>query len=156
VRVQGDPLLGPQAHEDLEVALEVPAALLEGHAHRVELAGVPARRHAQDEPAARDHVEAAEGLGRHHRVAQRQHQDSGAELDLPGAGGHRAQHGDGVHDGERGLHTEQHVVPRPERLEAEGLGALRVRVQALDVGHLAGAHEVANGQAEVGHGASSR
>src|SRR5258705_442863 len=142
-------VLGPEPHEDVEVALEVTPLLLEGHAHRVELAGVSARRDPEDEAAARDHVEAVEGLGRHHRVAQRQHQDPGAELDRARPRGHRAQHGDGVHDGEGGLHAQEHVIPGPERLEAEGLGALRVRVEALDVRHLAGAHEVANRQAEV-------
>src|SRR6185503_20644776 len=56
VDLEGDALLGPEAHQDVEVALELPAALLERHAHRVELARVPARRDAEDETATGDHV----------------------------------------------------------------------------------------------------
>src|SRR5262249_40388404 len=97
------------------------------------------------------HVEAAEGLGGDHRVAQWQHEHAGAELDPGRAGGHRAEGGDGVEDRKGRLDAEDHVVPRPQRLEVEGLGALGVGVQRGDVGHLAGAHEVPDGQAVAGH-----
>ena len=43
------------------------------------------------------------------------------------------------------------VVPRPERLEAEGLGALGVGVERLDVRHFTGADEVPDGKPELGH-----
>ena len=91
VGAQGDALLGPEAEQDVEVPLELPAALLERHPDRVELARVPAGGDPEDQPPARDHVEAAQGLGRDHRVAQRQHQHAGAELDPLGAGRHRAR-----------------------------------------------------------------
>ena len=39
-----------------------------------------------------------------------------------------------------------------KRLEAEGLGALGVGVEARDIRDLAGADEIADGQTEVGHG----
>jgi hypothetical protein len=44
------------------------------------------------------------------------------------------------------------VVPGPQRLEAEDLGALGLGVDARDIGDLAGADEVADGQTELGHG----
>src|SRR4030067_388414 len=44
--------LGPEARQDVQVALEEAAALLERHADRVELARVPARGGAQDQPRA--------------------------------------------------------------------------------------------------------
>src|SRR5262249_60510420 len=59
VDLDGGALLRPQAHQDVEVTLEDAAALLEGHAHRGELARIPARGHPEHEPPARDHGEAA-------------------------------------------------------------------------------------------------
>ena len=69
-----------------------------------------------------------------------------------GARGDGAERGDRVEDRERRLHAEQDVVPRPERLEAERLGALRVGVERVDVRDLARADEVADREAdEVRH-----
>ena len=127
------------------------AALLEGYAHGVELARVPARGHSEHEPPAGDHVEAAERLGRDHGIPERQDEHAGAQLDPVRAGGDGAEHGDGVEDGEGRLDAEQDVVPGPERLEAEGLRPLGIGVERLHVGHLAGADEVAYGESELGH-----
>src|SRR5439155_24549070 len=72
VGLQRDARLGPETREDLEVPLEEPAALLERHADGVELSRVPTRGGAHDQPALRDHVERAEGLGGHGGIAQRE------------------------------------------------------------------------------------
>jgi len=152
VDLEGDALFGPQAQEDVQVALEDAAALLERHAHGVELARVPARRHAQDEAPARDHVQAAQGLGGDHGIAEGQHEHARAELDLAGPRRHGAEGGDRVDDGEGGLDAQEDVVPGPQRLEAERLGALGVGVEARDIRDLAGTDEIADGQTEVGHG----
>ena len=76
-----DLLLGPQPAQDLEVAVHDPAALVERHADRVELALVPARGHAEQQPSSGNQIEARQLLRQHHRVAQRQYQHPGAELD---------------------------------------------------------------------------
>ena len=133
----------------VEVALEEAAALLERHADGVELARVPARRHAEDQPPFRDHVEGAQRLGGDGRVAERQHHDAGAELDPPRAGGDGGQRADGVEDREGRLHAEDHVVPRPQRLEAQRLRALRVGDERVDVGRLGRPDEVLDGETEV-------
>ena len=65
----------------------MPAALLEGHADRVELARVPAGRYAEDETAARNDVEAAQRLRGDDGVPQGEHEHAGAELDPARAGG---------------------------------------------------------------------
>ena len=86
-----DLLLGPQPVQDLEILVHELAALVERNAERVELALVPARRHAHDQAAVRELVHAGELLGERDRIAQRQHQDAGAELDALGARGDRGQ-----------------------------------------------------------------
>ncbi len=136
VDLEAHALLRPEAGEDVEVALEEPAPLLERHAHRVELARVPAGGHAQDEPALGDDVEGAQGLGRDGGVAQRQHHDPGAELDGAGARGDGGEDAHRVQDGKRRLHAEDDVIPRPQRLEAQRLGALGVGEEGVDVGGL--------------------
>src|SRR5215510_7850729 len=91
VDLERDAVLGPQAREDVEVALEEPAAPLEGHADRVELPRVPARGHAEDQAALRDHVERAERLGGHRGVSEREHEHARAELDTARPRGDRGQ-----------------------------------------------------------------
>src|SRR5439155_858016 len=142
-------VLGPEPREDVEVPLEETAALLEGHADGVELARVPAGRGAQDQPAARDHVERPERLGRDRRVAQWQHEDAGAELDARGAGGDGGENSHGIEDRERRLDAEDDVIPRPQRLEAERFGALRVTEDGGHVGSLGGPDEVLDRQSPV-------
>src|SRR5581483_835169 len=149
VELQPHLVLGQQAGEDLQVAVHDPAALFEVDAHGAELAGVPADGRAEDEAALRDVVEATDLLGQHGRVAQRQDQDAGAELDPAGAHGDRREDRQRVDDREGRLDAQDDVVPGPQRLVAELLGALGVGQDLVDVGRLRRTDEVFDSQAEA-------
>jgi len=57
VDLERDAILGPEPREDVEIALEEPAAALERHATAFKLTRVPAGGDAEDQAALRDHVE---------------------------------------------------------------------------------------------------
>src|SRR5439155_8706104 len=98
VHTEGHALLGPQAGQDREVPLEEAPALLEVHAHGVELASVPAGGDAQDKPAMGDRIERGEGLGRDGRVPERKDEHPRPELDAVCARGDRREDADRVEE----------------------------------------------------------
>jgi hypothetical protein len=95
------------------------AAALERHVEHLELLAEPADAHPELDPAARQHVEVGDLLGRVHRVALGDQADAGAQ---PQGVGHRRQ------IGQRGERLEQTgVAPAGE------LAVVGVRVAALVV-----------------------
>ena len=121
----------------------------------VELALVPARGHAHEEAPVRELVDARELLRQEHGVAQRQHEDAGAELDTARARCNCGQHGERFDDRKVRLDPEQHVIPDPERIVAELLSLYAVLDEAASIGHLRVCGEIARGNAvsaiETGH-----
>ena len=97
-------------------------------------------------------------LGEKHGVADRQHEDAGAELDVLGARGDRRQKRERVDDGEMRLDAEEDVVPHPERIEAELLHPHTVLDERRRVRQLGKGGEVPHGDSEgvreSGHGRS--
>ena len=120
--VERDDRLGPQPPQHLDLLLQAPGASPVRRAERFVLDPVPARPHAQAQPAARQHGHLGRLLGHERRLALRGDEHADDELD-------RARHGGEV--------TEQH-----ERL-VEGV-VLRVRTPQprLAVGVLGPEHVV--------------
>jgi len=136
VDLEGDALFGPQAQEDVQLRSKTRPRCLKGTptASNSRAYQPP---HAQDEAPARDHVQAAQGLGGDHGIAEGQHEHARAELDLAGPRRHGAEV---VIESMMGRRARRPggCGPGPERLEAEGLGALGVGVEARDIRDLAG------------------
>src|SRR5437868_7852303 len=88
--------IGPQRFHHLDLFLGPLAPVVEilVEAHELEL--VPADADAEPETAATEHVETGSLLGDQHRLALRQDQDLGRELDLPGAGRNKAERHEGI------------------------------------------------------------
>ena len=143
-----DHVLGPEALQDIEILIHDLAALLERHADGVELAPVPARRHAHEQPAVREKVHARKLLGEDDGIAHRQHQDAGAELDPAGARGDGGQQRERLDNGKIRIDPKQDVIPHPKRVEAELLHSDPVFDQRLDIRHLRIGGEVLHRYAE--------
>jgi hypothetical protein len=114
-----DHVLGPEAGQDVEIDVHDSAALIEGHAHGVELTLVPPGCHAHQQAAVRQEVHAGELLREHDRVAKREDQDSGAELDAFCARSDRRQQRQGIDDRKVRTDAEEDVIPHPQRVEAK-------------------------------------
>ena len=145
---RGDRILLPEAGQDLQIPVHHVAPLVERHADGVELALVPAGRHAQGEASAGDMVDARELLGQHHRVARRQDEDAGAQADPAGARRDRGQHRQRIEDRETGIDPEQDMVPYPDRLVSQLLHTHPELDQTLRVRHLRIRGEVLHGDAD--------
>src|SRR5947209_16266168 len=143
-----DLLLAPQAAQDFEILVHQLAALVKGYAHCIELALVPAGRHAQEQPPVGDLVHAGELLCQRHRIAQRQDKHAGAEFYLFCTCGDRRQRRQRVEDRKARLDPEQDVIPDPDRIEAEFLHPHAVVDELLGVRHLRIGGEIARGDAE--------
>ena len=141
-------MFGPEALQDVEVLVHDFAAFSERHAYRIELAPIPARRHAHQQAAVGQQVHAGELLGEDDRIAHRQHENAGAELDLPGPCGHRGEQGQGLDDRKVRLDPEQDVIPDPQRVEAELFHPDPVFDQRLGVRHLRIGGEILHRDAE--------
>jgi hypothetical protein len=141
-------VLGPEPLQDVEVLVHDLAALLERHADGIELAPVPSRRHSHEQPAIRQQVHARELLGKNDRIAHRQDENAGAELDLLGPRCDRGEQRQGFNDRKVRLDAEQDVIPHPKRIEAHLLHFDAVFDQRLDVRHFRIGGEIWHGDAE--------
>lgn len=98
-----------------------PAALGEPHAHRGHFRLEVAGGDAEQQPAPRQHVQAGDLLGQHHRIALRQDEDPGAQFHPLGQRGHIGQVHQGVEDRVGGRHRrvghpgagQHHLIPHP-------------------------------------------
>ena len=122
--------LGPDGAHGGEVVVGARAAA--GHRYadgghlRLEVPGAD----AEQEPAARQHVEGGRLLGEDERVPLREDDDPGGEQQPLGGGGHEAEVHERVEDRVLGLHRRGHhprarhddVLAGPDRVEAELLG----------------------------------
>src|SRR5262245_3562294 len=123
----------PERADRVDVFVGARAAVLEARADRVELGAEVPRADAEDEPPAREHVEARELLREHQGVALREDDDPRSEADPRGRRRDEGERDRRVehrvvrrHGRGRGLGVgEHHVLARPERLEAGRLGGAR-------------------------------
>src|SRR5579864_2647488 len=117
--VEAGYILAPQGTHRGDRLVGARAALMEVQAERVELLLEPAAADAQDDAAARKHVERGDLLGDVERMALRENQDAGGEPDAAGDRG--------------GVGERQQRVGNRDVLSAGDLAAARVWVGRLVV-----------------------
>ena len=150
--VERDQVLGPQTAHQLDLLLGAAAPIMKILAERLVLDGVPAHADAEAEPAAAQHVHRG-GLLRHERrLALRQDDDAGDELDALGDAGEVAEQHErlvelvGVAVGAapalaaRGVRAE-HVVEGEQVVVAQLFGGLGVLLDGGGVGGYLGLGE---------------
>ena len=151
-------VLAPQRPHQADRLARAGGAIGERHAGRLEFVGQPADADAEQEAAVGQDVERRCRLRHRHRVAQRQHEDAGAELDALGAGGDVGERDEGIvqRDGRaagklpvgrvriRAAHLERHdeVLRQPHRFEAQRLGFARHLAEHLRPRRRAAAHRM--------------
>jgi hypothetical protein len=136
-------LVLPQRADGAHRLRRARAALLERDAERVELLLQPADADAEDGAAARQHVERGDLLGDVERVALRQDQDAGGDLDRRRDGGDVGERQQRVGQRQvlRGRNASAAVV-RVRRLVADRDHDVLHRPQRLDAGRLGRTGEV--------------
>src|SRR5262249_11012 len=130
-------------------------ALLEGHAERRELALHPADACAEDETTAGHHVDTGQELGHWQRGPVRKDDYARPERDPLGDAGEPGKDGQGVEHlravGDEDIPGHDDVVGHPERVEPQGVRALRHLEQTT---RLEGAAVVRKAEPDL-HGVSS-
>ena len=129
---------GPQLAEQRERLIHAAAARPRLDAEHLELFDPPADARAEDHPPAGQVVERGDHLGMEHRLAHRQHQHAGRELDALSDRREVREQRQRLEEVVRGRHgeravrrvrvaggavlVEHDVIDHPERIVARGLG----------------------------------
>jgi hypothetical protein len=137
-------------HEADELVGDSPALLVGGSVQRVELFLHPPHARAQDDASAREDVHGGQHLGGDHRIAVRDDEDAGADVDALGQRsqmGHERQRleislfpvaGDPavrrVRIGRLDLHRDHDMIGDEDRIVAEGVSLLRELEENLGLG----------------------
>ena len=149
--------LGEEPAQRLQRLLEDLAAPRAGAPRplRLELLAIGAQAHAEDDAAAREAVERGRLLGQQHGIAQRQHDEGGAEVHAARVGAHRGQRDERFVEARRvapllaHVRRGRHVIVAPHAVVAEALGGLREAHEVLRPRERHGIHEALGARGQL-------